>query len=234
LRALLAALLVGCGAATPVVPSVDAALDLDRDHDGLTDAHDVCPCEAEDIDGWDDDDGCPDPDNDRDGIADACDQCPNEPETFNGICDEDGCPDHCVPDRTTTRIVILQQIAFARGRAVIAAESAPLVELVADAMRQLPELTLVAVIGSVDVHERPGLALARAQAVIDALVAHGVDAARFVAETEGASERRVRFDVRTRRGEPDVAEEEAPVAAPTDPASCRVPACSAKPTSTAC
>ena len=41
---------------------------------------DKCPNEAEDIDGFEDDDGCPDPDNDKDGIADLHDECPNEPE----------------------------------------------------------------------------------------------------------------------------------------------------------
>jgi len=51
----------------------------DVDGDGLADALDRCPTEAEDRDGFQDEDGCPEPDNDRDGVADAADPCPNEP-----------------------------------------------------------------------------------------------------------------------------------------------------------
>lgn len=36
--------------------------DGDQDDDGIPDAEDACPTEAEDLDGWEDEDGCPDPD----------------------------------------------------------------------------------------------------------------------------------------------------------------------------
>jgi outer membrane protein OmpA-like peptidoglycan-associated protein len=65
----------------------------DADHDGIPDESDKCPNEAEDKDGFEDGDGCPDPDNDKDGIADAKDQCPNEAEDKDGFEDGDGCPD---------------------------------------------------------------------------------------------------------------------------------------------
>src|SRR5690606_33177216 len=65
----------------------------DEDGDGIVGDADQCPTEAEDPDGFQDEDGCPDPDNDGDGIADADDQCPNEAETMNGIDDTDGCPE---------------------------------------------------------------------------------------------------------------------------------------------
>jgi OmpA-OmpF porin, OOP family len=94
----------------------------DRDADGVLDAADRCPTEAEDKDGFQDDDGCPDLDNDSDGLTDALDQCPNqkgptstngcpvtdqdrdgvgddadkcpnEPEDKDGFQDDDGCPD---------------------------------------------------------------------------------------------------------------------------------------------
>jgi outer membrane protein OmpA-like peptidoglycan-associated protein len=55
---------------------------------------DKCPTKPEDVDGFQDDDGCPDFDNDGDGIPDAKDQCPNEPEDFDGFQDNDGCPDY--------------------------------------------------------------------------------------------------------------------------------------------
>lgn len=65
----------------------------DTDGDGLADSRDGCPTEAEDLDGFQDEDGCPDGDNDEDGIADAQDGCPDEAEDIDGFQDEDGCPD---------------------------------------------------------------------------------------------------------------------------------------------
>jgi outer membrane protein OmpA-like peptidoglycan-associated protein len=65
----------------------------DADGDKIPDELDNCPTEAEDFDGFEDEDGCPDLDNDGDGIADADDKCPNEPEDMDGFEDEDGCPD---------------------------------------------------------------------------------------------------------------------------------------------
>lgn len=65
----------------------------DADNDGIADDVDKCTSIAEDIDGFQDDDGCPDFDNDNDGIYDAQDKCPNEPEDFDGFEDKDGCPD---------------------------------------------------------------------------------------------------------------------------------------------
>jgi hypothetical protein len=64
----------------------------DGDGDGRGDADDLCPSDPEDLDGFEDEDGCPDPDNDRDGIRDLDDKCPNEPESFDGQTDDDGCP----------------------------------------------------------------------------------------------------------------------------------------------
>jgi outer membrane protein OmpA-like peptidoglycan-associated protein len=96
--------------------------DLDRDGDGVKNALDRAPLDAEDKDGFQDDDGVPDPDNDGDGVADAddhcrdvsgpvanhgcpdtdadkdgvvdrLDKCPTAAEDKDGFEDEDGCPD---------------------------------------------------------------------------------------------------------------------------------------------
>ncbi len=74
----------------------------DRDRDGIPNDRDACPDQAEDRDGFRDDDGCPDVDNDEDGIADASDGCPDEAEDRDGYADEDGCPD---PDNDGDGIV---------------------------------------------------------------------------------------------------------------------------------
>lgn len=92
----------------------------DSDGDGIIDKVDKCPYEAEDLDGFQDEDGCPDIDNDGDGVVDlqdkcpdvagkveGCpvydadndgvldenDKCPQEAEDMDGFQDEDGCPD---------------------------------------------------------------------------------------------------------------------------------------------
>jgi outer membrane protein OmpA-like peptidoglycan-associated protein len=65
----------------------------DADRDGVRDEDDPCPNDPEDLDGFEDSDGCPDLDNDGDGIADDVDGCPDLAEDFDGFQDEDGCPD---------------------------------------------------------------------------------------------------------------------------------------------
>jgi len=78
---------LGAGGAAPDARSADG------DHDGIPDRDDGCPDEAEDSDGFEDADGCPDPDNDHDRILDRQDRCPDVAETYNGVDDEDGCPE---------------------------------------------------------------------------------------------------------------------------------------------
>jgi hypothetical protein len=65
----------------------------DRDDDLVKDSKDACPDTPEDIDGYQDDDGCPEDDNDGDGIVDSMDSAPNLAEDFDGFQDDDGRPD---------------------------------------------------------------------------------------------------------------------------------------------
>ena len=60
----------------------------DTDGDLVFDDLDRCRLEAEDKDGFRDDDGCPDLDDDDDGIADAFDACREKP----GSIENKGCP----------------------------------------------------------------------------------------------------------------------------------------------
>ena len=60
----------------------------DRDGDGIKDNVDQCPDEPEDLDAFEDQDGCPEPDNDKDGVPDTRDKCPNVP----GPPENNGCP----------------------------------------------------------------------------------------------------------------------------------------------
>jgi len=75
---------------------------LDSDGDGLLDPDDDCPDAPEDLDDFEDEDGCPDWDNDKDQILDEDDQCPNDPEDVDRWEDEDGCPD---PDNDKDQIL---------------------------------------------------------------------------------------------------------------------------------
>ena len=71
----------------------------DRDGDGIKDDVDQCPDDPEDMDDFEDVDGCPEPDNDRDGILDVNDDCPLVPEDMDGDSDDDGCPERGEGDR---------------------------------------------------------------------------------------------------------------------------------------
>lgn len=66
---------------------------LDSDGDGVQDKDDHCPGAIEDMDGYLDEDGCPEVDNDADGLPDEADKCPDEAEDIDNFEDGDGCPD---------------------------------------------------------------------------------------------------------------------------------------------
>lgn len=81
-------------------PRFDAFVDVryqpqdhDTDEDGVLDHADRCVELTEDVDEFQDEDGCPDEDNDGDGLQDFIDACPIEAEDADQSADEDGCPE---------------------------------------------------------------------------------------------------------------------------------------------
>ncbi|OQX68023.1 MAG: hypothetical protein B6A08_12525 [Sorangiineae bacterium NIC37A_2] len=84
---------IGTPAARGLIGIIYDSKVLDRDGDHITDDRDACPDDPEDLDGFEDGDGCPDLDNDADGIPDSVDKCPNAAEDLDGFEDKDGCPD---------------------------------------------------------------------------------------------------------------------------------------------
>jgi uncharacterized repeat protein (TIGR01451 family) len=80
--------------AQPATPPAPA----DADKDGVSDDKDQCAQGPEDLDGFQDEDGCADPDNDGDGLPDTKDRCRDQAESVNGFQDEDGCPDEVPVD----------------------------------------------------------------------------------------------------------------------------------------
>ncbi len=78
------------GAASP-----DGCPVKDTDGDGIVDKDDKCVDQAETVNTFDDNDGCPDtvPDTDADGLDDVADKCKDQAEDKDAFQDEDGCPD---------------------------------------------------------------------------------------------------------------------------------------------
>lgn len=202
--------LVQPGALAPVTAE-SAAADGDHDRDGIADVADVCPGGAEDLDGFEDEDGCPDADNDADRLADVDDKCPNETETWNGYDDEDGCPDRGRVVVTSSEIQILDKIYFGPGVATPGSASEPILDAVAAVLRGNPEITVVAVAGHAASGETDpwGLSARRAAAVRGALLERGVTQAleiRPFGDTMpigrgAAHDQRVELEIQERRGE---------------------------------
>ena len=190
----------------------DGCPDPDNDRDGIADPRDRCPLEREDTDGFDDEDGCLDLDNDRDGIADTEDECTGEAEDADGYADDDGCPesdndvdgildgdDACptapgrVQDRgcpkgvriEASRILILDRIEFAPGKAILLRSSEALLDEVSAAMAANRQLTRIRVESHTDDRGvgRVNLQLSRrrARAVARFLIDRGIDAQRLEA-----------------------------------------------------
>ncbi|MFW5921177.1 MAG: OmpA family protein [Polyangiales bacterium] len=190
----------------------------DSDGDGLNDEQDLCPVEPEDADGYLDTDGCPDPDNDADGIPDTADECANDPEDIDGFEDEDGCPDRdndtdglsdvqddcpneagpennngCPKEYedvevTETHVRIEQKIHFEFDKAKIRPVSYPILDTVAQVLKDYPEITLE-VQGHTDSRGsdryNEKLSQKRAEAVRQYLIEQGIDRGRLVAKGYG-------------------------------------------------
>ncbi len=195
----------------------DGCPDPDNDNDGVNDGDDKCPLVAgpvarqgcpvgdKDQDGvTDGDDRCPDvpgtaafqgcPDTDKDGIGDPDDRCPAEPETLNGIDDQDGCPDKGPSKVVLTRekIEILEKVYFDTGKSTIQVRSFNILNQVASVLKTHREIGRMLVQGHTDAQgsDDTNLALsaARANAVVDYLVAQGVERDRL--EGQGFGETR--------------------------------------------
>jgi OmpA-OmpF porin, OOP family len=190
----------------------------DRDRDGIVDAEDACPLEAGVASDNPKKNGCP-RDADEDGIADVHDACPEikgvpSPELGKNGCprdtdgdgfrdDKDGCPrERGFPDPdpekngcprtvrvTEKQVVILQQVQFDTNRATIKPVSNPLLDEVAEVLKEHPEIEHIEVQGHTDnrgseqLNRR--LSQARASSVMAALVKRGIEAGRLTARGYG-------------------------------------------------
>lgn len=151
----------------------------DPDGDGVRGHRDRCPNQAEDEDGFEDWDGCPESDNDRDGIPDDDDECPDMP----GDSAHDGCPARTYVKIVDGKIYIFGKVQFATGSARIDHRSEVVLDQVAAALRANPQVRHVRIDGHTDNIGGPEvnrqLATERSAAVKDALQHRGVSDARL-------------------------------------------------------
>lgn len=196
----------------------DGCAEIDADKDGVLDEADGCPLVAEDIDGDRDRDGCPEEatDRDGDGVTDDKDQCPDQPiRPGQDPRTSDGCPK--LAEISANKIVIRDRIYFAEGKSVLLAESTPVLTAVAALMKEHAEITDILVEGHTndvgDDNANYKLSEARAKAVVDWLVAQGIDRNRLASKGYGetrplvandsdehrATNRRVEFTIVSRQ-----------------------------------
>jgi outer membrane protein OmpA-like peptidoglycan-associated protein len=140
------------------------------------------------MDGFQDDDGCPDPDNDGDGVADLDDYCPNTPGVRGG--DKPGCPKkNALIVVTEKEIRITQQIQFEFNKSVIRPGiSFKILDEVVGVLNDNPKITLEVQghtdnVGS-DAYNMK-LSGSRADAVRAYLVGHGIDTSRLTSKGYG-------------------------------------------------
>lgn len=160
----------------------------DPDGDGVRGRRDRCPNVAEDDDGFEDWDGCPESDNDRDGIADDDDECPEMP----GDSAHDGCPARTYVKIVDGRIYIFGKVQFATGSAHIDRRSEVVLDQVAAALRANPQVRHVRIDGHTDNIGGPQinrqLATERSAAVKDALQHRGVPEGRLTIRGVGEAQ----------------------------------------------
>lgn len=161
----------------------------DRDDDGIPDPVDRCPDDPEDLDQFQDQDGCPDIDNDGDLIADIDDLCIDRREVYNMVEDEDGCPDRGAVIERDGEIEILDVIQFEFDSAVIRPESHGILRAVARTILLNPRIEALEVQGHTDERGSAAynldLSRRRAASVLDFLVAEGVARTRLTSRGYG-------------------------------------------------
>lgn len=127
-------------------------------------------------------------DSDKDGIPDEVDACPYEPGTAHEDPYKNGCRTFVGIIVDTPEVYIVERIQFAKGQAGISKTSIAVLSEVAQVLKEHPELKKVLIAGHAASDEANAKSLSdkRAKAVMKALTASGVDAARLETAAHGA------------------------------------------------
>ena len=153
---------------------------IDTDGDGLYDNVDKGPTEY----GPKENQGCPYKDRDKDGVPDNLDKCPDDP----GPKDNDGCPYKLI-QITDKMILLKEKVFFAFAKATIKKESFPLLDEVAQALKDHPTF-VVRIEGHTDNVGNDAtnkkLSKSRAESVKTYLTKKGIPAKRMNTEGFGA------------------------------------------------
>jgi outer membrane protein OmpA-like peptidoglycan-associated protein len=156
--------------------------DTDGDADGVVDREDQCPTVA----GAATAAGCPD--RDADTVADADDVCPDRA----GVVENHGCPRYLRVQVTEDKLELSQKIFFSYDGDVVLDNSFPLLDEVAEALRDHP-LLKVRIEGHTDGQgtkdHNMKLSVRRAEAVREYLVRKGVARERLDAHGYGPTQR---------------------------------------------
>jgi outer membrane protein OmpA-like peptidoglycan-associated protein len=196
-----------------VCMNVPGTVDLhgcpDSDGDAKADRDDTCPAQAEDMDSFEDGDGCAELDNDKDGTPDVADACPLDPgpaenkgcpdtdrdaDTVvdrldrcpdeHGLAEHAGCPGKQLVKIGDGQLEIIESVYVKTDRAVIEPRSFGLLDNVAAVLQAHDQLN-IQVEGHTDSQGDDAynkqLSQRRAEAVVSYLVKKGIAATRLTA-----------------------------------------------------
>ncbi|UOB16767.1 DUF5723 family protein [Abyssalbus ytuae] len=151
----------------------------DTDGDGVLDKDDACLEEAGPVEN----NGCPWPDTDGDSILDKDDDCPE----LAGTVANKGCPE--VTEEVIKKLNdYARTILFNSGKSTFKEETLPVLEAMTAVFREYPTAKFkieghTDSVGSATLNQR--LSEERAKAVLDYLVARGIDATRLTSQGFG-------------------------------------------------
>lgn len=166
-----------CPSTQPGVKVDAAGCPADADGDGVLDADDRCPGTKMGV--VTDAKGCP-ADTDGDGILDADDKCP----TVKGEASNNGCP---VVKVAPKRLQFApRKVSFASANALVTAASYPMLDEVANILKEYPDYNL-RISGHTDAVEKNATTLAesRAEAIKSYLLGKGVEESRIISSGYG-------------------------------------------------
>ena len=121
---------------------------VDTDRDGFFDHEDACPSETAGMNPDPSRKGCPLSDRDRDTVPDVKDACPDQPGAPHPDAKKNGCPS--LVEVRDGKLVILKPVFFATDKDIILAESIPVLQAVANALKATPAIQKLRVEGHTD------------------------------------------------------------------------------------